>query len=116
MLSLNLTHYNLCSIFRVIRIIEVTLETCNFISLLPPLTSAVDDFQVLKHCLASVLEWTRATKLKLNLDKTENLRGVVTRLDGTALPFRDQVCNLGVLLDLALSWESQIVAVSSISL
>ena len=48
----------------------------------------------------------------MKLDKTEililggpsdRLRGATFRLDGTALPFRDQVHNLGVLLDPAVS-------------
>ena len=37
---------------------------------------------------------------------------MVLRLDDTHLQFRDQVRKLGVLLDLSLSWESQIAAMS----
>ena len=65
--------------------------------------------QTLEHCLVSILERTRANRLKLNPGKTEDmflggsterLGIVVPRLDGTALLLRDQVQNLGMLLDM----------------
>uniref|UniRef100_A0A8D2J3D3 Reverse transcriptase domain-containing protein n=1 Tax=Varanus komodoensis TaxID=61221 RepID=A0A8D2J3D3_VARKO len=61
---------------------------------------------VLNWCLAEVMGWMRANKLKLNPDKTEVLLvggsdlgmgdlGLV--LNGVALPLRDRVRSLGVL-------------------
>ncbi|KAF7248709.1 hypothetical protein EYD10_05509 [Varanus komodoensis] len=71
---------------------------------------------VLNWCLAEVMGWMRANKLKLNPDKTEVL--LVGRsgfgegdldlvLNGVALPLRDKVRSLGVLLDPELSLEAQ---------
>ncbi|KAF7239466.1 putative RNA-directed DNA polymerase from transposon BS [Varanus komodoensis] len=52
---------------------------------------------VLNRCLAEVMGWMRANKLKLNPDKTEVL---------------DKVHGLGVLLDPQLSLEAQVTAVA----
>ena len=38
--------------------------------------------------------------------------GLISRLDGSALWFRYQVCTLGILLDPALCWESQVATMS----
>ena len=86
--------------------------TCN--SYLSFTTSAVEAVQTLEHCLVSLLEWTRANRLKLKLDKTEilflegppKIRGL--SLDWIALPSCSGIkfINLGILLDPAL----QIVA------
>ncbi|KAF7241564.1 Signal peptide peptidase-like 2A [Varanus komodoensis] len=76
---------------------------------------------VLNWCLAKVMGWMRANKLKLNPDKTEVLLvggsnswvgdlGLV--LNGVALPLRDRVRSLGVLLDPELSLEAQVTAVA----
>ncbi|KAF7252401.1 hypothetical protein EYD10_01895 [Varanus komodoensis] len=76
---------------------------------------------VLNRCLAKVMGWMRANKLKLNPDKTEVL--LVGRssfgegelnlvLNGVALPLRDKVRSLGVLLDPELSLEAQVTAVA----
>ncbi|KAF7242353.1 putative RNA-directed DNA polymerase from transposon BS [Varanus komodoensis] len=76
---------------------------------------------VLNRCLAEVMGWMRANKLKLNPDKTEVLLvggsglgmgdlGLV--LNGVALPLRDRVLSLGVLLDPELSLEAQVTAVA----
>ncbi|KAF7237674.1 Structural maintenance of chromosomes protein 1B [Varanus komodoensis] len=76
---------------------------------------------VLNRCLAEVMEWMRANKLKLNPDKTEVLLvggsgfgegGFDLVLNGATLPLRDKVCSLGVLLDLELSLEAQVTAVA----
>ncbi|KAF7254503.1 Beta-tectorin [Varanus komodoensis] len=76
---------------------------------------------VLNRCLAEVMGWMRANKLKLNPDKTEVLlvggsgfgEGEVTlALNGVALPPRDKVRSLGVLLDPELSLEAQVTAVA----
>ncbi|KAF7236187.1 putative RNA-directed DNA polymerase from transposon BS [Varanus komodoensis] len=65
--------------------------------------------------------WMRANKLKLNPDKTEVLLvggsgfgegGFDLALNGVALPLRDKVCSLGVLLDPELSLEAQVTAVA----
>ena len=70
----------------------------------------MEAIQTLEQCLALVPKWTSANRLKLNLDKTEilflestseKLGRIIPKLDGVALPFRDQVHNMGVLLDLA---------------
>ncbi|KAF7246976.1 CMP-sialic acid transporter [Varanus komodoensis] len=76
---------------------------------------------VLNRCLAEVMGWMRANKLKLNPDKTEVLlvggsgfgEGELN-LDhnGVALPLRDKVHSLGVLLDPELSLEAQVTAVA----
>ncbi|KAF7250254.1 hypothetical protein EYD10_03943 [Varanus komodoensis] len=76
---------------------------------------------VLNRCLAEVMGWMRANKLKLNPDKTEVLLvggsglrmedlGLV--LNGVALPLRDRVHSLGVLLDPELSLEAQVTVVA----
>ncbi|KAF7245399.1 RNA-directed DNA polymerase from mobile element jockey [Varanus komodoensis] len=76
---------------------------------------------VLNRCLAEVMGWMRANKLKLNPDKTEVLlvggsNSWVGDLDlvlnGVALPLKDRVCSLGVLLDLELTLEAQVSAVA----
>ncbi|KAF7239662.1 putative RNA-directed DNA polymerase from transposon BS [Varanus komodoensis] len=74
---------------------------------------------VLNRCLAEVMGWMRANKLKLNPDKTEVLlvggsgfgEGELNLvLNGVALPPRDKVRSLGVLLDPELSLEAQVTA------
>ncbi|KAF7249404.1 5-hydroxytryptamine receptor 4, partial [Varanus komodoensis] len=76
---------------------------------------------VLNRCLAEVMGWMRANKLKLNLDKTEVLLvgrsgfgegGFDLVLNGVALLLRDRVRSLGVLLDPELSLEAQVTAVA----
>ncbi|KAF7247075.1 putative RNA-directed DNA polymerase from transposon BS [Varanus komodoensis] len=76
---------------------------------------------VLNRCLAEVMGWMRANKLKLNPDKTEVLlvggsgfgEGELNLvLNGVALPHRDKVRSLGVLLDPELSLEAQVTAVA----
>ncbi|KAF7249279.1 Peroxisome proliferator-activated receptor gamma coactivator 1-beta [Varanus komodoensis] len=76
---------------------------------------------VLNWCLAEAMGWMRANKLKLNPDKTEVLlvggsgfrEGELNLvLNGVALPLRDKVCSLGVLLDPELSLEAQVTAVA----
>uniref|UniRef100_A0A803T068 Reverse transcriptase domain-containing protein n=1 Tax=Anolis carolinensis TaxID=28377 RepID=A0A803T068_ANOCA len=77
--------------------------------------------RILDQCLATVLAWMRANKLKLNPDKTEVLqvsrtsdRGIGWQpvLDRVALPLKAQVRSLGVLLDSALTLEAQVSAVA----
>ncbi|KAF7252571.1 RNA-directed DNA polymerase from mobile element jockey [Varanus komodoensis] len=72
---------------------------------------------VLNRCLAEVMGWMRANKLKLNPDKMEVLlvgssgfgEGDLNLvLNGVALPPRDKVRSLGVLLDPELSLEAQV--------
>ncbi|KAF7236906.1 Coiled-coil domain-containing protein 40, partial [Varanus komodoensis] len=76
---------------------------------------------VLNRCLAEVMRWMRANKLKLSPDKTEVLlvggsgfgEGELNLvLNGVALPVRDKVRSLGVLLDPELSLEAQVTAVA----
>ncbi|KAF7243052.1 putative RNA-directed DNA polymerase from transposon BS [Varanus komodoensis] len=76
---------------------------------------------VLNRCLAEVMGWMRANKLKLNPDKTEVLlvggsgfgEGELNLvLNGVALPLRDKVRSLGVLLNPELSLEAQVTAVA----
>ncbi|KAF7251651.1 hypothetical protein EYD10_02851 [Varanus komodoensis] len=71
--------------------------------------------------LDEVMGWMRANKLKLNPDKTEVLlvggsgfgEGELNLvLNGVALPLRDKVRSLGVLLDPELSLEAQVTAVA----
>ncbi|KAF7249720.1 Plexin-D1 [Varanus komodoensis] len=84
-------------------------------------TNPAEAVAVLNQCLAEVMGWMRANKLKLNSDKTEVLLvgglglgmgdlGLV--LNGVALPLRDRVCCLGVLLDPELSLEAQVTVVA----
>uniref|UniRef100_A0A803TMD6 Reverse transcriptase domain-containing protein n=1 Tax=Anolis carolinensis TaxID=28377 RepID=A0A803TMD6_ANOCA len=77
--------------------------------------------QILNQCLAAVMGWMRANKLKLNPDKTEVLQvsrmsdrgiGWLPVLDGAALPLKAQVRSLGVLLDSALTLDAQVSAVA----
>ncbi|KAF7246443.1 Protein NEL [Varanus komodoensis] len=69
---------------------------------------------VLNWCLAEVMGWMRANKLKLNPDKTEVLlvggSGFGEGDLKVALPPRDKVRSLGVLLDPELSLEAQVTA------
>ncbi|KAF7243586.1 putative RNA-directed DNA polymerase from transposon BS, partial [Varanus komodoensis] len=76
---------------------------------------------VLNRCLAEVMGWMRANKLKLNPDEREVLlvggsgfgEGELNLvLNGVALPLRDKVRSLGVLLDPELSLEAQVTAVA----
>ncbi|KAF7238279.1 Retinoic acid receptor beta, partial [Varanus komodoensis] len=76
---------------------------------------------VLNRCLAEVMGWMRANKLKLSPDKTEVLLvggsgfgedGFDLTLNGVALPLRDKVRSLGVLLSPELSLETQVTAVA----
>ncbi|KAF7248125.1 hypothetical protein EYD10_05844 [Varanus komodoensis] len=85
------------------------------------LGAASEAVAVLNRCLAEVMGWMRANKLKLNPDKTEVLLvggsgfGVGDLdlvLNGVALPLKDRVCSLGVLLDPELSLEAQVTAVA----
>ena len=43
---------------------------------------------------------------------SHGLGDTLPRLDGVDLPLRDQVQNLGVILDLSVSWDSQVAAMS----
>uniref|UniRef100_A0A803TE01 ribonuclease H n=1 Tax=Anolis carolinensis TaxID=28377 RepID=A0A803TE01_ANOCA len=92
------------------------VQLCHFF---PPVTK--EAVQVLNRCLAAVLDWMRANKLKLNPDKTEVLLvsrkaeqgiGLQPVLDGVALPLKTQVRSLGVILDSLLSLEPQVSAVA----
>uniref|UniRef100_A0A803TU59 Reverse transcriptase domain-containing protein n=1 Tax=Anolis carolinensis TaxID=28377 RepID=A0A803TU59_ANOCA len=76
---------------------------------------------ILDQCLATVMGWMRANKLKLNPDKTEVLQvsrstdrgtGWLPVLEGVALPLKAQVHSLGVLLDSSLSLDAQVLAVA----
>lgn len=57
-------------------------------------SSAEDVVRVLEHCLTSIIDWTRANKLKLNPDKTEmllekssdRLRENLPGIDGVTIP------------------------------
>ncbi|KAF7252470.1 putative RNA-directed DNA polymerase from transposon BS [Varanus komodoensis] len=71
---------------------------------------------VLNQCLAKVMGWMRANKLKLKPDKIEVLVGssgfgegdLDLVLNGVALPLKDKVRSLGVLLDPELLLEAQV--------
>ncbi|KAF7246729.1 Plexin-B2 [Varanus komodoensis] len=74
---------------------------------------------VLNQCLAEVMGWMRANKLKLNPDKMEVLLvgdssswvgDLGLALDGVVLPLKDRIHSLGVLLDPELSLETQVTA------
>lgn len=82
-------------------------------------TSAVDAIQLLKHHLSSIMDWTRANKLKLNHKKIDillleespaKLVDNLSSLDGVALHLKYWVCNLGIILDPARFLEHQISA------
>ncbi|KAF7239551.1 Ceramide synthase 3 [Varanus komodoensis] len=86
------------------------------------LTNPAEAVAVLNRCLAEVMDWMRANKLKLNPDKTEVLLmgdsnswvGVLgLALDEVALPLKDRVHSLGVLLYPELSLEAQVTEVDS---
>ncbi|KAF7252767.1 putative RNA-directed DNA polymerase from transposon BS [Varanus komodoensis] len=75
---------------------------------------------VLNRCLAEVMGWMRANKLKLNPDKTEvllvgglgfGMGDFDLVLNGVALPLKDRVHSLGVLLNPELSLEAQVTEV-----
>uniref|UniRef100_A0A803TBP9 Reverse transcriptase domain-containing protein n=1 Tax=Anolis carolinensis TaxID=28377 RepID=A0A803TBP9_ANOCA len=81
----------------------------------PPVTK--EAVQVLNWCLATVSDWMRANRLKLNSDKTEVLLvsrraeqgiGLQPVLDRVTLSLKTQVRSLGVILDSSLSLEPQV--------
>ncbi|KAF7254481.1 hypothetical protein EYD10_00454, partial [Varanus komodoensis] len=93
-------------------------KTATYSQDMEKLSEVCEAVAVLNRCLAEVMGWMRASKLKLNPDKTEVLLvsgsnswvgdlGLV--LDGVALPLKDRVRSLGVLLDLELSLEAQVL-------
>lgn len=61
--------------FRLHRCTETTLVAEDTQLYLSISTSAVEAAQLLVSCLASVLEWTSANRLRLNLDETEIMPG-----------------------------------------
>ncbi|KAF7237554.1 hypothetical protein EYD10_15747 [Varanus komodoensis] len=76
---------------------------------------------VLNQCLAEVMGWMRANKLKLNPGKTEVLLvgelgfgagDLDLVLNGVALPLKDKVRSLGVLLNPELSLEAQVLVMT----
>ncbi|KAF7243828.1 Alanine--glyoxylate aminotransferase 2, mitochondrial [Varanus komodoensis] len=76
---------------------------------------------VLNRCLAEVMGWMRANKLKLSPDKTEVLLvggsnswigDLDLVLNGVALPLKDEVRSLGLLLGPELTLEAQVLAVA----
>ena len=80
-------------------------------------SSSGEAVEVLNPCLAATMDWMRDNKLKLNPNKTEMLLvggssdwmvDVQPVLDGVALPLKEQVCSLGVLLEPSLSLEAQV--------
>ena len=77
-------------------------------------SSASDDVQVLEYRLASIMDWTRAKKLKQNPDKMEILllERYLSGFDGVTLALEDQVDNVRVLLGPTLSIEVQISVVA----
>ncbi|KAF7246701.1 hypothetical protein EYD10_07390 [Varanus komodoensis] len=93
-------------------------------SIILPLPQNVKDYLLDDGTLVvsgRVMGWMRANKLKLNPDKTEVLlvggsgfgEGELNLvLNGVALPLRDKVRSLGVLLDPELSLEAQVTAVA----
>ncbi|XP_053169630.1 uncharacterized protein LOC128353010 [Hemicordylus capensis] len=89
-----------------------------YLSLSPDPREAVD---VLNRGLEAVMGWMWANKLKLNPDKMEVIlvsrranrdKDILPVLDGVALPLKEQVRSLGVLLDPALLLEAQVEAVA----
>ncbi|KAF7249036.1 Peripheral myelin protein 22 [Varanus komodoensis] len=84
-------------------------------------TNPDEEVAVLNWCLAEVMCWMRANKLKLNPDKMEvllvggsgfGMGDFDLVLNGVALPLKDRVRSLGVLLDPELSLEAQVTAVA----
>ncbi|KAF7250955.1 Very large A-kinase anchor protein [Varanus komodoensis] len=76
---------------------------------------------VLNRCLAKVMGWMKANKLRLNPDKIEvllvggsgfGMGDLDLVLNGIALPHRDRVRSLGVLLYPELSLEAQVTEVA----
>ncbi|XP_061473928.1 uncharacterized protein LOC133380529 [Rhineura floridana] len=84
-------------------------------------SSSGEAVDVLNRCLAAIMDWMGANKLKLNPDKTETLlvsafsaqmEDVHPVLDGVTLPLKEQVRSLGVLFDPSLSLEAQVASVA----
>lgn len=76
----------------------------------------------LGHDLEKVRNWMRLNKPRVNLDKTEVVlvgpdltmgSDCDMMLEGVVLPPKDQVRSLGVLLDLVLLLDKQVVALAS---
>ncbi|XP_061485295.1 uncharacterized protein LOC133385720 isoform X1 [Rhineura floridana] len=84
-------------------------------------SSSGEAVNVLNRCLAAIMDWMGANRLKLNPDKTETLLvsafyaqmvDVYPVLDGVTLPLKEQVRSLGVLFDPSLSLEAQVASVA----
>ncbi|XP_053112476.1 uncharacterized protein LOC128327575 [Hemicordylus capensis] len=97
--------------------VDDTQLSCS-LSLSPDPREAV---AVLNRGLEAVMGWMWANKLKLNPDKTEVLlvsrranrdEEILPVLDGVALPLKEQVRSLWVLLDPALLLGAQVEAVA----
>ncbi|KAF7242744.1 hypothetical protein EYD10_10956 [Varanus komodoensis] len=109
-----------CQIFTVILFASIFLLAAVSITEAGKKEKPGEAVAVLNRCLAEVMGWMRANKLKFNPDKMEVLLvgglgfGVGNRdlvLNGVALPLKDRVRSLGVLLDPELSLEAQVTAV-----
>ncbi|KAF7241323.1 Potassium channel subfamily T member 2 [Varanus komodoensis] len=88
---------------------------------LPFSTNPGEAVAVLNRSLAEIMGWMRANKLKLNPDKMEfllvggsgsSVGGLDLVLNGAALPLKDRVRSLGVLLNPELSLEAQVTMVA----
>ena len=83
--------------------------------------SAVDAVPFLEHFLDTMLGWTRDSRLRLNLEKTEVLwmgassgvcgLGASLSFGEATLSIKDEVCTLGIPLDPVLSMKSQVLSV-----
>ena len=83
-------------------------------------SSAGDAVQVIECCITLIIDWPRAKELKLCPGKTAILllggpsnwlEGNLPGLDRVIIPLKDQVCSLGLLLDLALPKEAQTLTI-----
>ncbi|KAF7239825.1 Ran-binding protein 17 [Varanus komodoensis] len=99
----------------------VYVKAATPVTIPPPASNPGEAVAILNWCLAEVMGWMRANKLKLNPDKTEVLLvgdssswvgDLGLALDGVALPLKDRVHSLGLLLDPELSLEAQVTAVA----
>lgn len=77
--------------------------------------------ETMNRCLEAVFEWMRDNKLKFNPDNTEMLlvggspgpsNGLFPVLGGVALPLKEQIHSLGVLLDPGLLSDKQVAVMS----
>ena len=84
-------------------------------------STAADAVHCLEGCLAAVLDWMRRNRLKLNLTRWRSccrgdplifLGDISLRVNRFTLPYKDQKCDLGFILNPVLTMKKHVFAVT----